>query len=53
VVSERTGTCLASTSLIGLLLALATGKDEHVLLVSCWGEAWSVLRWPLIERVAR
>jgi hypothetical protein len=48
VVSERLGTCLASTPLIGLLLALAAAKDEHVLLISRWGEAWSVLRWPLV-----
>jgi hypothetical protein len=48
-VSDRAGTCLASTPLIGLLLALAAGQHEQVLLISRWGDAWSVLRWPLVE----
>jgi hypothetical protein len=49
VVSDRAGTCLASTPLIGLLLALAAAQQEQVLLISRWGNAWSILRWPLIE----
>lgn len=43
---QRLGNCLACTPLIGLLLALATGSQETLGLISRWGEAWSVLRWP-------
>jgi Beta-ketoacyl synthase, N-terminal domain len=48
VVSNRVGTCLACTPLIGLLLSLAEARHEHVLLISRWWDVWSVLRWPLV-----
>jgi hypothetical protein len=46
LVGERTGNCLASTTLIGLLLALAEGRHGTVALMSRWWDAWSVLSWP-------
>ena len=46
VVNTRTGTCLAATPLIGLLLALAEAQHEQILCISRWGEAWSMLSWP-------
>jgi Beta-ketoacyl synthase, N-terminal domain len=46
VVAERLGNCLACTTLIGLLLALAEGRPGHVSLLSRWWDAWSVLSWP-------
>lgn len=46
VVNVRTGTCLAATPLIGLLLALAEAQYEQVLCVSRWGKVWSMLCWP-------
>jgi hypothetical protein len=46
VINGRTGTCLAATPLIGLLLALAEAQYERILCVSRWGEAWSMLCWP-------
>ncbi len=46
MVSERVGTCLASTALVGLLLSLAEGTHKHTLLMSRWWDAWSILRWP-------
>lgn len=45
VVNTRTGTCLAATPLIGLLLALAEAQCERILCISRWGEAWSILSW--------
>ena len=45
VVNTRTGTCLAATPLIGLLLALAEAQHEQILCISRWGEAWSMLSW--------
>lgn len=47
LVNERTGTCLAATPLIGLLLAHAEAQREQILCMSRWGEDWSMLRWPL------
>jgi hypothetical protein len=46
LVGERLGNCLACTTLIGLLLALAEGRPGHVSLLSRWWDAWSVLSWP-------
>jgi hypothetical protein len=46
LVGERTGNCLASTLLIGLLLALAESSQGNVLLMSRWWDTWSVLSWP-------
>jgi hypothetical protein len=46
VVGERLGNCLACTTLIGLLLALAEGRPGNVSLLSRWWDAWSVLSWP-------
>ena len=46
ITNERTGTCLASSALIGLLLSLTTCTSENVLLMSRWWDAWAVLRWP-------
>jgi hypothetical protein len=46
LVNTRTGTCLAATPLIGLLLALAEAQREQILCISRWGEAWSMLSWP-------
>ena len=46
VVNTRTGSCLAATPLIGLLLALAEAQQEQVVCLSRWGEAWSMLGWP-------
>lgn len=48
--NERTGTCLASTALIGLLLSLAQVTHDNVLLMSHWWDAWSVLHWPRASR---
>jgi hypothetical protein len=47
VVSDRLGTCLACTPLIGLLLSLNEEKPGNALFVSRWGDAWSMLRWPV------
>lgn len=46
VVNTRTGSCLAATPLIGLLLALAEAQHEQIVCLSRWGEAWSMLCWP-------
>lgn len=46
VVNARTGTCLAATPLIGLLLALADSQPERLLCLSRWGKVWSMLCWP-------
>jgi hypothetical protein len=46
LVGKRIGNCLAGTTLIGLLLALAEGRQGNVLLMSRWWDAWSVLSWP-------
>ena len=46
LVGERIGNCLASTTLIGLLLALAEGRQGNVVLISRWWDTWSVLSWP-------
>jgi hypothetical protein len=46
VVNERTGTCLASTPLIGLWLSLAETHHDHLLCISCWDDIWSMVRWP-------
>ena len=46
LVGERTGNCLAGTTLIGLLLALAEGRQGNVVLISRWWDTWSVLSWP-------
>lgn len=46
VVNARTGTCLAATPLVGLLLALAETQREQILCISHWGEAWSMVGWP-------
>jgi Beta-ketoacyl synthase, N-terminal domain len=46
LVNERTGTCLASTPLIGLLLLLAETHHDHLLCISRWDDAWSMVRWP-------
>ena len=46
VINTRTGSCLAATPLIGLLLALAEAQQEQVVCLSRWGEAWSMLCWP-------
>lgn len=46
VVNARTGTCLAATPLIGLLIALAEAQREQILCFSRWGKVWSMLRWP-------
>ncbi len=46
LVNERTGTCLASTPLIGLLLSLAETHHDHLLCISRWDDAWSMVRWP-------
>jgi len=46
LVTERTGTCLASTPLIGLLLSLAETHHDHLLCISRWDDAWSMVRWP-------
>jgi hypothetical protein len=46
LVGERVGNCLACTTLIGLLLALAEGRPGHVSLLSRWWDTWSVLSWP-------
>ncbi len=43
---ERLGTCLASAPLLAVMLAAAAARPEDVLLVSCWWETWTVLRWP-------
>jgi hypothetical protein len=42
----RTGTCLAATPLIGLLVALAEARHEQILCLARWGQVWSMLRWP-------
>jgi Beta-ketoacyl synthase, N-terminal domain len=42
----RTGTCLAATPLIGLLIALAEAQREQILCLARWGQTWSMLRWP-------
>lgn len=44
--NEHTGTCLASTALIGLLLSLAENTNDNVLLMSHWWDTWSALQWP-------
>jgi Beta-ketoacyl synthase, N-terminal domain len=46
VANVRTGTCLAATPLIGLLIALAEAQREQILCLSRWGQVWSLLRWP-------
>jgi hypothetical protein len=46
LVGERTGNCLAGMTLIGLLLALAEGRQGNVLLMSRWWDTRSVLSWP-------
>ena len=46
LVNERTGTCLASTPLIGLLLLLAETHHDHLLCISRWDDVWSMVRWP-------
>lgn len=46
VVNAKTGTCLAATPLIGLMIALAEARHERILCLSRWGHAWSILRWP-------
>jgi hypothetical protein len=46
LIGERIGNCLACMALIGLLLALAEGRQGNVLLMSRWWETWSVLSWP-------
>jgi len=46
VVNVRTGTCLAATPLIGLLIALAEAQREQILCLSRWGQVWSMLSWP-------
>jgi hypothetical protein len=46
VVNVRTGTCLAATPLIGLVIALAEARREQLLCLSRWGNVWSMLRWP-------
>jgi hypothetical protein len=46
VVNERTGTCLASTPLIGLWLSLAETHCDHLLCISRWDDSWSMVRWP-------
>jgi len=46
VVNERTGTCLASTPLIGLWLSLAETHHDHLLCISRWDDSWSMVRWP-------
>jgi hypothetical protein len=46
LVNERTGTCLASTPLIGLLLLLAETRHDHLLCISRWDDTWSMVRWP-------
>jgi hypothetical protein len=48
LVNERTGTCLASTPLIGLLLLLAETHHDHLLCISRWDDVWSMVRWPRI-----
>ena len=40
ITNERTGTCLSSTALIGLLLSLTECTPENVLLMSRWWDAW-------------
>jgi hypothetical protein len=47
VVSDRVGTCLACTPLVGLLLSMAEEKQGDMLLVSRWWDTWSMLRWPV------
>jgi hypothetical protein len=46
-VSDRVGTCLACTPLVGLLLSRTEEKLDNVLLISRWWDAWSMLRWPV------
>jgi Beta-ketoacyl synthase, N-terminal domain len=46
LVNERTGTCLASTPLLGLLLSLAETHHDHLLCISRWDDAWTMVRWP-------
>lgn len=46
VVNARTGTCLAATPLISLLIALAEAQREQILCLSRWGNMWSMLCWP-------
>ncbi len=48
VLNDRVGTCLASSPLIGLLLSIAREPSSHTLLVSRWGDIWSMLSWPLV-----
>jgi hypothetical protein len=44
-IGERAGNCLACTTLIGLLLALAEGRAGQVSLLSRWWDTWAVLSW--------
>lgn len=46
VINAKTGTCLAATPLIGLLVALADTQPERLLCLSRWGKVWSMLCWP-------
>ncbi len=49
MVNERTGTCLASTPLIGLWLVLAETHHDHLLCISHWDDAWTMVRWPRLR----
>jgi hypothetical protein len=43
---ERLGICLACAPLIALMLAVAAGQREDVLVISQWWDAWAMTRWP-------
>jgi hypothetical protein len=43
---ERLGICLACAPLIALMLAVAAGQMEDVLVISQWWDAWAMIRWP-------
>lgn len=45
--NERTGTCLASSTLLGLLLTLTECASENVILMSRWWDDWAALCWPV------
>lgn len=47
LVNERMGTNLAAAPLCAILIALEDAQYKDVLCISRWGDAWSMVRWPL------